>query len=260
MNLEDPMKSLSVGALAATAVQAAMLVVLVGCPGSPSLTYQLRHLTAGQLLFNPPNKMRVGDVVRVEVRIAPDATTKISESLHGSGDETIYAIKVSPFMTVKLDGGGAFEIKGYASEDQFIIANDFTQWPFDVKALKSGKHTLQLSVGIRLKFEHEVEERRYYPLFEKEIQVEANPLEVSRNFWSRNWQWIGTAILIPLIAAFIRVWWKRREEKRTTRRIVDPKDDDISKIIKPYQTRHEVHTLSQNPAQWRRGYCRASLV
>jgi hypothetical protein len=198
-------------------------------PGK-ELEIQLEQLVQGRILFNPPERMDVGEESLVEVRISRNITDDIGRGLLGKGKIELHDVQIGPFMTVKLNGGEAFEVKNRTPEDQFISPRDYTQWSYDVKALNAGTQTLFLAVGIRIKFEHGGEEKRFYPLYEKRIDVHVNVARSISEFWNHNWQWLGSAILIPLLAATIRVWWKLREDERTERRIVDPKDDDISKV------------------------------
>jgi hypothetical protein len=57
-----------------------------------------------------------------------------------------------------------------------------------VTAREAGEKWLHLAVGVRIKFEHGGEERRFYPLFDKEINVTVNVSNTISHFFQQNWQ------------------------------------------------------------------------
>jgi hypothetical protein len=194
---------------------------------------QLQSLVQGHILFNPPDQMVQGEIRHMVVRISRDLTEDLRKNLKGAGKVQIEELQVGDFMSVKVeDRDGGLEVKG-SPEEQYLTPREYTQWSYDLKAVKPGETTLLLVVGVRIKFEKGGQEVRYKPVFDKQIFVEVNSLYMFYGFLVKNWQWVATSILIPLVTAFIVIWWRAREDKRKKRiesRIVPPDLDDIAKL------------------------------
>ena len=161
---------------------------------------ELKKLAPGKILFNPPEVMKVGVKERVEVRISKTITEDLTKGLRGRGVAQIEGIRVGTFMKVRLTGDN-FNIKVLSHEEQLVSGEGFTQWDFDVVPLKSGIQSLLLTVTVRIKIPNYGEERKDYPVFERKITVEVNPIYSITNFIEKNWQWIITTV-IGLIIAF----------------------------------------------------------
>lgn len=174
---------------------------------------EIRNLTPGRILFNPPEEMKVGVKERVEVRIVKNFTENLSIGLRGRGVPQIEEIKVNTLMGVRLNGDN-FDINKTLSHEEQIVAGDgFTQWNWDVTPLKSGIQLLLLTVTVRIKILNYGEERKDYPVFERKIKVNVNPIYTTKKFIESYWQWIITAILIPIIGWFVNNWRKSRKKK-----------------------------------------------
>ncbi len=195
---------------------------------------QLQSLVQGHVLFDPPDRMRLGQRETVEVRISRNVTDDLQRNLKGGGKVQVSDLQVGPFMTVNLQSrDGGLEVKPHNPEDQFVASQEFTQWSYDIRALRVGETTLLLNVGVRLKFDKGNEERRYLPAFDKQIVIAVNLPYTVGTFPSNNWRWIATTVLIPIITALVVIWWKRRAEERAKRdesRLIRPNDKDISRL------------------------------
>ena len=92
---------------------------------TPTATFQelideaLRELPTGNILFNPPKEMEVGDMELVEVRITQNITENLTEGLEGRGDPLINETKVSTSMIVRLTGKN-FKIDPQNGAEQLI--------------------------------------------------------------------------------------------------------------------------------------------
>jgi hypothetical protein len=153
---------------------------------------ELKKLAPGQILFNPPKKMRVGVRERVEVRISKNITEDLSTGLRGRGEPQIENISVNTFMKVHLTGDN-FDIKPLSEEEQVVFDEGFTQWEYDVIPNKSGNQILQLIVTVRIKIPGG-EEKITYPVFERDIDVKVNIIYFITHL---DWKWIiGSVIAI----------------------------------------------------------------
>lgn len=166
---------------------------------------EIKKLTPGRILFNPPTEMKVGVKERVEARIAKTITEDLSKGLKGRGLPQIEEIRVNTLMEVRLSGDN-FDIKSLSDMDQIVTREGFTQWDWYVMPLKSGVQSLLLTVTVRIKIPNYDEERKNYPVFERKIKVKVNPPFTIKKFIESYWQWIIGTIIIPVIVWIAKKW------------------------------------------------------
>ncbi len=175
---------------------------------------ELNKLVGGRILYNPPQEMKVGEEERIEVRLTKTSTENLTEGIRGRGEPIIENISVGTLMKVHLTGDN-FEVKALSDEEQIVSSENFTQWEFDVTPLQSGVQSLQLVVTVRIKLPGLGEERRNYPVFEKQINVNVNIVYSIKKFMITNWQWIFTTFIgISGIIIGLIVKKKRNSRKK----------------------------------------------
>jgi hypothetical protein len=143
------------------------------------------------------------------VRISKHPLEDLAAGLPPGRNTLLDQIAVLSFMTVKLTGGKAFEIRPLEPENQFVSTDRATEWNFDVKAVRAGEQNLDLVVGVRVKLSKGGEETRFYPLYTRNVKVTVNVWYSTKQFLTDHWEVIMTAIVLPLIA----YWWKQRKKK-----------------------------------------------
>ena len=177
----------------------------------------LEKLPLGQVLFNPPQGMKVGVKERIEARIAKTISKDLTAGLRGRGVPQIEEIRVNTFMRVNLTGDD-FYIKALSDENQLVTGDGFTQWEWDVLPLKRGLHDLFLSVAVRIKIPDYGEETKYYPVFERKIKVKFDIVYATKKFIGNNWQYIIAVIIIPIIGWIVKRWLdsKKKGDKQNS--------------------------------------------
>jgi hypothetical protein len=162
---------------------------------------RFRALNPGQMLVNAPQTMRVGVAERFVLRIA-SAGQNAGIAADLSGPSTTSEIHVTPTMRATLAGNG-FTIAPISPEEQFIGGGSFTEWSWQVTPTDSGDHELVVSVMVvldgRVKAIPKV-----WP-----VHVSANVGLTLSHFFASYWQWIITALIIPLAGLF----WRRRKKE-----------------------------------------------
>jgi hypothetical protein len=174
-----------------------------------SIRAALADLRRGRILFNPPERMKIGKREKVEVRISGSLEVSpedLAKNLTGQGKIETEEIKVGSFMSVRLTGS-AFEIVSVSHEGQFVPEDGFAEWQWNVTPQKSGQQTLYLAATVRLKIPPFGEEVMDLPVFEKTIYVAVARIAAITQFLQNHWQWIATAILFPLIAWAAKFLW-----------------------------------------------------
>lgn len=174
---------------------------------------ELKKLSPGCILFNPSQEMKVGVKERVEVRIAKTITEDLTLGLRGRGIPQIEKIGVATFMKVHLTGDN-FDIKTLSHDEQPVIGEGFTQWDWDVIPLKFGIQSLLLTVTVRIKIPNYDEEKKDYPVFEKQIRVKVNLTYSINKFIKNYWQWIIGTIIASGIIKWIVTKLRRLQKKK----------------------------------------------
>jgi hypothetical protein len=185
-------------------------------PGAPS---QPRHITyddlldsaeaelvkPGRLLFNPPNRMQLGQTLRVEVRLTRTLTLdkELLEGLRGPGQAQMEEIRTAPLMAVTLESDG-FQIRSYSDEEQSVTQKEITTWEFDIRAVKRGSQQLHMRVSLRVPVQGQPIVRKSIPVRDATIEVQVGAPALLAHFVSSNWQWIiGTTVAIGAVVVAI---------------------------------------------------------
>lgn len=174
---------------------------------------ELARLPVGRILFNPPADMKMGRTERVEVRVAQDQATDLTEGLRGRGAPEIEPIKVSTFMKARLTGD-SFEITPLNEAEQLVAGDTFTEWAWDVTPLRGGDQKLNLIVTVRLQLPSVGEETRDYPVIDRAIHVQVDPVFSAKRFVGANWQWLISVLAIPIAGWAIKEIVDRRKSAR----------------------------------------------
>jgi len=170
------------------------------------LQEELDRLPVGKIVFNPPETMKVAIKERVEARISGDLEADLISSLRGRGIPKIEELKIYELMAVRLTGYD-FDIVPLNQEEQIIDTKNFTEWAWDVTPQKSGKKSLHLHCTLRIRLHDDaLEKNKDHPVLDREIVVQVNRAYSIKSFISKNWKWIATALLLPLIGWAIKTY------------------------------------------------------
>ena len=162
----------------------------------------LKELPIGKILFNPPEKMKVGDTELVEVRITQNITEDLTKGLEGRGKAKIKETEVSSYMKVRLTGS-AFKIVPEISEPQIIESDKYTEWQFHVTPLKSGIQTLHLIYYVIISIAGYDDKQKAYKVGDWKVNVKVNPMYFLKCYWQFI---VGTLIaIVTLIIAIIAI-------------------------------------------------------
>ncbi|HEX7140728.1 MAG TPA: tetratricopeptide repeat protein [Vicinamibacterales bacterium] len=166
---------------------------------------RFEDLSPGTVVFNAPDQMKVSNTETVVVRIAPKGEASgITSGLSG-GTSTAPQEHITPTMAAKLDGIG-FDIAPLTPETQLVAGGGFAEWRWDVTPSESGDHDLNLSIIAKLdQFERVVGTQTHH------VHVATDPMGAFKDFFEKNWQWLASAIIIPLIALLWRSRAKRAD-------------------------------------------------
>jgi hypothetical protein len=160
----------------------------------------------GRLLFNPPDRMRLGQMERVEVRLtrALDLDAALLGRLGGNSEPRLEEVATASRMAVTLAGDG-FDIVCHSEEEQAVTQDGVTAWEFDIRAVRRGRQRLLMSVSLRFPVPGQPVVCKSIPVREVTIDVEVGVPALVGQFVSCYWQWLLTTAIA--IAAVVVVFF-----------------------------------------------------
>ncbi len=174
----------------------------------------------GVIAYNIPDTMNVGVEYIVYLRISKKMSRNLTVGFVGDTNKlVIREIRVGGTMEVKLietnSSEESFKITTLSSGIQNIESDSsYTTWEWSIRPIKGGIHKLKMIVVIKGgDFTKDI------PVYEDEIYIQNSSIFIVKNFISKNWQWLGGSIIIPLIIFF----WKRREDKKGEKKKISKK-------------------------------------
>jgi parallel beta-helix repeat protein len=156
-------------------------------------------LCKGKIAFEPERKMKVGEVYRVEARIAINENNEdLTAGLSSQGEVKTESIPVSTFMKVRLTGP-KFDIDPISDERQLVTKSGHQVWLWDVTPLESGTYDLTLSAFAEIILPGQSPMTIDSKVFATQISVTSREVPVAektQGFFEKNWQFIvGTLIM-----------------------------------------------------------------
>ena len=131
----------------------------------------------GSILYRVPHTMEVEQEYRCVVRLAFDEEV-IIRNIEITRDTVLKSVRVAEVMEVELldpNGVPAFAIRRLNSAEQFLEKQDYTEWIFFVKPLRTGELPLMLRIAVlEIIDEHE---RKKEIVLEELIHVVADAVE-----------------------------------------------------------------------------------
>jgi hypothetical protein len=181
---------------------------------SPAPTFEelaaieLRKLTDGRIVFNPPITMKQGQPERLEARISSqDLGPKLIEGLKGKGIPQTENIKVANVMKVTLFADNDnFAITKLSTDEQIVSGREYAQWEWTVVPRSFGEHSLHLKATATINLDRFGEKSIDVPVIDKNINVRISPLYIATTMLSNMgfWPYIFGGLSLPVI--FGAIW------------------------------------------------------
>jgi hypothetical protein len=176
---------------------------------------------ANWMIDGPPKEMLWKNSDIINVRISP-AVYETIEQLHQRVNEpeepTVGCVHATEQMKAALIGS-AFEIEKRGTPIQYMSPDIPTEWEWKIAASNGGRHELILVLSHDLTPGQEDGFHDVIPVpLDANINVSVTPWQKAANFVSSNWQWLWTAILVPVA---ILLWgrYKRSRERRDAEQV-----------------------------------------
>ena len=167
----------------------------------PTLRSEIDRVLAGLSLanvaFNAPVTLRVHETAVIQLLLSGEQPIEqLQDQLTELGEKEGEQIKVSDRMEAQLSGLG-FTIAAITPAVQPVSGQGVTEWKWEIEPTKVGTRRLHLTLSALIDLKGR-ESTYSIRTFERSLDVRVTWSERLSGFFSDNWQWLWTALLIPL--------------------------------------------------------------
>ncbi|SIT49740.1 exported hypothetical protein [Paraburkholderia ribeironis] len=182
----------------------------------------LRAIPTGNTAFNTPPPVNIdGPPAKVELVVGvKQLPSELAKSITVPGEVQTHQVQIPNRIRALLaaDDPGALTITPLTPPMQAVSGEAPTVWMWSIKPLKTGLYPLHVVLQTEVRIDGEVTPR-LIDTFAGEIEVTITPGQRAEHFVRDYWQWLWTALLVPVGGW----WWKRRDKKEDNRH-----DDDAA--------------------------------
>ncbi len=171
----------------------------------------LENMAEGRIAFNVPDSvMKLNESSTIQFLLDLTKTVEELESMFKESEVIeSHRVRISETMEARLTGNG-FRITAITPEQQPISTVETTEWKWEINAIEAGPQHLHLTLSAIIFFRDE-KMARTIRTFDKKIFVEVSLGKRITGFINNNWQWLWTALLIPITG-----WYLKHRKKNTT--------------------------------------------
>lgn len=170
----------------------------------------LEESVTGNIAYNTPDAMQLGDTVNIEVLLSPvQSGEELARQIGVPGELAFTELQVTDRMRATLQGADpdAFRIRPLQSDaDQLVSTVEATSWRWSVEALEPGSQQLILIVERFVELDGEAY-LRPVKSFQNTITI-----RVTAGQWVRRggWMWLLAAVAVPAVGLVAFVMNRRR--------------------------------------------------
>ena len=173
----------------------------------------LNKLPWGNIAFNNPRTMAYGETVVVQLLLSGNrASDEILLLTDEAGEKETYRVQFSNDMEASLVGS-SFEISPITDERQAVSRSGIAEWKWQIKAKELGEQRLYLVLNAHMTVnDHDMP--YVVRTFSRELKVQIVwPQSVKYFLWSY-WQWVCTAIALPLVGWLVSLVIRRHRPEK----------------------------------------------
>ncbi len=177
----------------------------------------LKKLDWGNIAFNSPEEMNLGEPETIKLILSGNQSIQKIEAILkkdlGVKNKISGAnVKISELMKAELNASESdFKIESWSDKEQAVSTTEPTEWIWKVTPKKAGKKDIHLRLSAIVKIEGSISPLNI-KTFDKYINVKVTTAKMVSMFISDNWQWLWTAILVPLSPLMWNEYQKRKEK------------------------------------------------
>jgi hypothetical protein len=167
-------------------------------------------LPVATVAFNTPTELGRGETATIKLLLSP-ATISIAEledRVDEAGQKSGAHVKYSRVMEATL-ASEDFDVTPLSREQQFVAAGQDTEWLWQVKPTRTGVLHLFLTLNAIIEVGDQTNAYKV-KTFSRTLTIDVSLGTHVRDFVAGNWQWLWTAVLLP-----VGLWFYRRRTRPT---------------------------------------------
>lgn len=170
----------------------------------------LEKMKEANISFNTPPSMNLKEIVEIQLVLSlMKQIEELEQMIEAKGEKESARINVSNRMEARLSSTD-FEINAIMPEEQAITLSGVTEWKWEIKPKRTGNLRLHLTLTAIFTVDGE-KTKRAIRTFDKTIEIQVTLWQTTSTFISQNWQWLWTAIIIPIGGWLLSRWRKRKK-------------------------------------------------
>ena len=171
----------------------------------------LAELEPANIAFNTPTQLRLDESESVQLLVSREqAIEELQAQIDAAGKTEGHQITVSDVMVANLTGLD-FDIERTSDARQPVATTGVTMWAWSIEPTDPGTRSLHLTLSALIDVDGN-EETYTVKTFDRTWTVVVPWPDRVTGFAGENWQWLWTAILLPLVAF---VWRRLRMRERS---------------------------------------------
>jgi hypothetical protein len=167
----------------------------------------IQGLPLANIVFNPPDTMRMEQTQSVQLLLSGSATAEeLQKQITAAGSLISDQVQVSNLLDTRLTGVN-FQIEAVTPEQQAVGTTRTSHWEWRVTPTRHGAQQLELTINAILRIDG-VDREVSIRTFDRTINVNVDWFDSVSAFIAANWQWLWTAIFVPI--ALVAWRWFRK--------------------------------------------------
>jgi hypothetical protein len=168
----------------------------------------LEQLPTASVAFSTPEKLDLREETEVELLLSLQHSVEQLKRRVAAVGRGGAKVRISDEMEARLTGLG-FEIEAVTSERQIVSRSRVTEWKWVVEPTRTGVLHLHLTLTALVTVNGE-RSARSIRTFERTLTIRVTWQDRVTGFLAGNWQWLWTAIAVP-----VALWVIRRRRRET---------------------------------------------
>lgn len=167
----------------------------------------IQGLPLANIVFNIPDTMRTSQTQSIQLFLSGSAMTEeLQKQITASGSLISGQVQISNLLDARLTGVN-FQIEAVTPEQQAVGTTRISHWEWRVTPTRRGAQQLELTINAILRIDG-VDREVSIKTFDRTINVNVDWPGWVSTFIAANWQWLWTAIFVP-IALMAWRWFRK---------------------------------------------------
>jgi hypothetical protein len=165
-------------------------------------------LPVATVAFNTPTKLRRGETATIKLLLSPGTISvdDLEKRVDEAGEKSGARVKYSSLMEAKL-ASEDFDVTPLTREQQLVAAGQDTEWLWQITPKHTGVLHLFLTLNAILDVAGQSNAYKV-ETFNRTLTIKVSLMSHVRDAFKANWQWLWTAVLVP-----VGLWFYRRRAR-----------------------------------------------